>query len=157
MKPAVTPLVLIIAVTLACVASAANIQPTPVDYETSAVDIHGVRHFRNQYPGRHAPWQDDMSQAFAPDHPYGDRSLHHQGKGLFQITLDTKTGAVTEIAVVKSTGFSSLDSAAIASLRHWRWKPGKWKQINLPIAFELSKGSPRLKPGQTPLPHLPRS
>jgi len=149
-------LVLILTVAVTSTASAASKQSTSADYDTSAVDINGIRHYRSQYPAHHVPWDNDRVQAFAPEYPSADRSLHHQGKGLFRLTLDSKTGSVGKITLIKSTGFTTLDSAAIASLRHWRWKPARWKEIYVPVTFRLASSLPPLTPGQTRLPHLPR-
>jgi TonB family protein len=74
--------------------------------------------------------------------------------GIFRLTLDLKTGAVTRVTIVKSTGFLTLDRAAMAAFRRWRWKPGKWKEIDMPIRFSLSSSRPRLPPGAVRIPTL---
>jgi TonB family protein len=119
---------------------------------TSAMDIKGVRHHGNDYPRKHPPWMDDQVQAFAPDYPYVDRALHHEGTGLFRLTLDINTGSVSQARLLKSTGFRTLDNCAIASLRRWRWKAGKWKEIDMPVTFKMGLGPPKLPAGATPLP-----
>ena len=73
------------------------------------------------------------------------------GKGWFRIYLDLNTGYVTQFRVFKSTGFDALDSSAIAAFRHWRWTPGKWKEIELPVAFKISRDD-QLSPGAVRLP-----
>src|SRR6266404_7828232 len=84
---------------------------------TNAVDAKGVRHRGDDYPAKHPPWLDDRVAAFAPDYPYADRAQHHQGVGLFRLTLDLKTGSVSKVTMLKSTGFTSLDGCAVASFR----------------------------------------
>jgi TonB family protein len=119
----------------------------------SAVDIKGVRHTASEYPGHHPPWLDDRLLAVAPNYPYADRARYHQGVGVFRLTLDPRTGAVSKVAMLKSTAFASLDGSAVASFRRWRWKPGKWKEIDMPITFEMASGPPRrLPPGAARLP-----
>jgi TonB family protein len=80
------------------------------------------------------------SSSFQPDYPVEARSRHNQGKGLFRITLDVNTGSVTNVVVVKSTGFSILDDSVIRAIRLWRWRPGKWKEVEIPVAFTLGSG-----------------
>ena len=54
---------------------------------------------------------------------------------MFQLKLNLKTGYVTNVTVVRSAGFAELDTSAVAALRQWRWKPGKWKEIEMAVAF----------------------
>ena len=122
--------------------------------KSSAVDSKGVRRYAVEYPGPHIPWIDDQLKAFAPEYPYADRAKHHEGAGLFCVALDPKTGSPTKVAILKSTGFSTLDNSAVASLFHWRWKPGRWREINVPVRFQIRSGPLELKPGQKVLPHL---
>jgi TonB family protein len=104
----------------------------------SAVDIKGQRHLGSRdFPGLHTPWIADRTAYRHPDYPYEDRSRNHQGDGLFRISLDLKTGLVTQIRVIKSTGFATLDNSAVAAIRKWRWKPGKRKEIDMPIRFRM--------------------
>jgi TonB family protein len=111
--------------------------PSGSSAESAAVDAQGVRHRGSDYHGNRAPWLDDTIKTVTPDYPYEYRSRHHGGNGLFRTTLNVNTGSVTDVAVLKSTGFSMLDSCAIRALRKWRWKPGRWKEIDVPIAFEV--------------------
>jgi TonB family protein len=76
-----------------------------------------------------------MIKAVAPNYPDRDRILRHEGEGLFQLMLDSKTGSVTRVTVIKSTGFQALDASTVASLYQWRWKPGKWREIDIPLRF----------------------
>jgi TonB family protein len=119
--------------------------------ETSAVDAKGVRH---SVPSETAaPWLNDRIKAVAPEYPYADRARHHVGSGRFHLYLDLATGGVTQIRITKSTGFASLDQSAVAALRQWRWKPGRWKEIDLPVTFTIrpnfvpAPGSVRLPRG----------
>jgi TonB family protein len=140
-----------VALMLAIPASRMDAQPRNPD--TSAVDAKGVRHYREDYPQHHAPWMlDDTIRAFGPDYPRSDRMRYHQGIGLFRLTLDLKTGAVSRVTILRSTGFSTLDSCAVAAFRHSLWKPGKWREINIPVTFQMSSGPRPLKPGETRLP-----
>lgn len=124
----------------------------PSSRRGSAVDANGVRHDGKDYPrGQHLPWLDDITLAYSPHYPYGDRVQHNHGRGIYRITLDLKTGSVTNVTVLESTGVSSLDGCALSAFRRWRWKPGKWKEIDLPLTFMISRHAPNF-PGATALP-----
>ena len=103
----------------------------------SAIDAQGVRHDARDYPGRPVPWRGDITKSVAPEYPYEDRTRHHEGSGLFRLTLEVKTGFVTDVLLIRSTGFKELDASGIKSLRQWRWRPGTWKQIDVPIRFTM--------------------
>lgn len=117
----------------------------------SAVDAKGNRHTIAAHSGRFAPWVQDCVKCVAPYYPYEDRRLRHTGEGWFRIYLDLQTGVVTQIEVLKSTGFATLDDSAIAAFRRSQWKPGKWKQIDMPVRFILATPS-ALPPGSVRLP-----
>jgi TonB family protein len=105
---------------------------------SAAVDAKGVRHSSRDYPKVFAPWVRDCVKTNAPDYPHEDRWGRHQGAGLFRLKLDLKTGVVTNVTLLKSTGFSTLDNSAMAALRKWRWPPGKWREVDIPVRFEIS-------------------
>jgi TonB family protein len=94
----------------------------------NAVDAKGLRH-------RGSEWMNDLVVTSRPEYPRSERAQHHTGSGLLRLTLDLKTGSVTRVAIVRSTGFPALDNSAIAAFREWRWKPGRWKEIDVPITF----------------------
>lgn len=104
----------------------------------AAIDIHGKRHPASEYYPKAAPWIDAQRNAAGPEYPFADRRDRHEGVGLFRLFLDVKTGGVGRITIVRSTGYASLDRAALVALQKWRWKPGQWKQIDLPVRFIVS-------------------
>jgi protein TonB len=118
---------------------------------TRAVDAKGVHHDGDSYPHKRPPWLDDIVKKPGPNYPYSDRAKHHTGRGLFRIYLDLQTGAVTQVATLQSTGFATLDESAVAALRRWRWKPGKWKEIEIPVTFVMGHVSDPLPRGATQL------
>jgi TonB family protein len=126
----------------------------PTGTRSSAVDAKGVRHRDDERRGTLPVWMQDRIKVFAPDYPYRDRAQRNEGTGLFRLTLDLKTGAVTGITMLKSTGFVTLDRCTIAAFHHWRWKPGKWKEIEMPITFTMGQRPVRLPPGVVPIPSL---
>ena len=116
---------------------------------SSAVDAKGVRHYDSDYPKKVPPWIEDRIKAVFPEYPSYDRLKRHEGTGLFKLSLDLKTGIVSTVSVMRSTGFSTLDDRAIAALRQWRSKPGKWREIQMPVRFSLSQSH---RPGSIPFP-----
>jgi protein TonB len=70
-----------------------------------------------------------------PKYPYEQRARHVGGMGLVRVTLDLSTGTPSNVAMVQSTGVPVLDSSAVEAFRQWQWKPGKWKEIDVPITF----------------------
>ena len=116
-----------------------------------AIDAKGVRH--KPFGSREiSPVYKDCAKSVAPDYPYGERAQHHTGIGFFRLELNLKSGVVTKITVTKSTGFAVLDNSAIAALRQWRWKPNRWKEIEIPVRFQLERGQHVMPRGAVPIP-----
>jgi TonB family protein len=57
------------------------------------------------------------------------------GKGVVLVTIDPKTGMVTETRMLQSTGSKLLDGAALEAYSKWRFKPGSVPQVKMPIEF----------------------
>jgi TonB family protein len=93
------------------------------------------------------PWSSDVVWTVMPRYPRYPHGLHgiefQEGSGIFRLSLDLKTGRVIDVTVVKSTGHSTLDGSAIEALRQWALKPGKWKQIDVPVKFAIPRSSGR--------------
>jgi TonB family protein len=104
-------------------------------WASSAVDTKGVRHQAKDYPKGHAPWMDDVVKKVQPDYSKFDRMRRNAGFGLYRVKLDTKTGSVSKVSVTHSTGVATLDDSAMKALSQWIWRPGKWKEVDVPIAF----------------------
>jgi TonB family protein len=58
-----------------------------------------------------------------PGYPLTARALHITGSGTFILHIQVRTGLVRYVDVQHSTGSALLDSAAIAALKKWRFKP----------------------------------
>jgi TonB family protein len=112
--------------------------------EFSAVDANGVRHNATDYPQGRLPWLNDPISTRAPDYPFEDTRLRHEGTGVFRLKLDLATGAVRNVTLIRSTGFGTLDDSALSAFYRWRWKPGKWKEITMGVTFKLSTTEPLL-------------
>jgi TonB family protein len=76
-----------------------------------------------------------------PKYPWTARVNHLEGAGLFRLDLDSRTGTVTRVSVIESTGHRVLDEAAIGALRKWRFVPGGASAVRIPIRFTITEGS----------------
>ena len=90
-------------------------------------------------PGQPFPWIGDLAKTVGPEYPSRERQLNHQGAGMFRAAVDTKTGAVINVAVLKSIGYERLDHAVTSAVRQWRLKPGTWRQLDFPVVFEMAR------------------
>jgi TonB family protein len=115
---------------------------SPAEPKSSAVDAKGVRHQMSDYGEGRAPWDADMIKFVKPDYPAEYRARHIEGTGVFRITLDLKTGSVTNVIVLKSTGSPALDASAARAIRQWRWRPQRWKEIEMPVTFTMRPREP---------------
>ena len=59
-----------------------------------------------------------------PEYPFVARARHVTGSGTFILHIQVRTGLVRQVDVEHSTGSRLLDSAALAGLKNWRFKPG---------------------------------
>lgn len=57
------------------------------------------------------------------------------GTGSYRLTFNDQ-GKVTDVQVVRSAGWSSLDSAAITTLRSWRAEAGRGWSVVVPVTFK---------------------
>lgn len=95
---------------------------------------------------------DDVLYKVGPRYPHQFQRSRIGGTGRFQMTIDFKTGKVTNVTVVKSTGHDGLDREAIFALRRWRFKPGKRTQVTVPITFANGSEPLVLPPGSKLVP-----
>jgi TonB family protein len=93
----------------------------------------------------------------APEYPAKAREQHLSGRGLFALRI-LPGGAVARVDTLNSIGHRSLDAAAIAAFRQWRFAryDAPWT-LRVPIRYV--DGTPRIDeamrrrpaPGYTPL------
>lgn len=105
----------------------------------NGVDAKGVTHWQRDDPDGLAPWLEDLTgQVKIAPGLNSDRIHEGEGLGVYRVLINLKTGAVTDVIIVKSTEHEVLDNNARIALRQARWRPGKWKQVDIPVQF----GSP---------------
>lgn len=56
-----------------------------------------------------------------------------QGNGLYRLDIELNTGHVSRVTIIKSAGSKVLDSASTDTFKRWVFKPGKWREITLPV------------------------
>ena len=108
------------------------------EHYVKAIDARGVQYVRPTSDGQIPPWAADVVFSPKPGYPYGERNLRHEGVAVFRLEIDVKTGNTTYVTSVQSSGFQNLDEAALRCVARWRWRPGTWKQVDVPVMFTIS-------------------
>ena len=75
---------------------------------------------------------------YLPVYPVEARRRHMQGGGVFRMYID-ENGVVTKVGVMKSTGHKILDVSAAAGLSRWGAKPGRRREVDMPVQFVLGE------------------
>jgi TonB family protein len=76
-----------------------------------------------------------------PEYPPG-YSLHGaEGRGIFRLTINPKSGLVDELKVVKSTGYKELNELAAKALLQWKFQPGTRSPVEVPVEFYVHGGN----------------
>ena len=94
----------------------------------------------------------DILYQVGPRYPAKYQRARIGGTGRFRMNIDFNTGKLKSVTVVKSTGSDGLDREAIFALRQWRFKPGKARQVELPITFYNGSEPLVLPRGTVPAP-----
>lgn len=63
------------------------------------------------------------------------RGMH--GVGVFQLIINPKNGEVSEVKVVRRTGFQQLDASCVLTLFTWKFKPNTITSAKVPMGFHL--------------------
>ena len=75
-----------------------------------------------------------------PEYPIGFVLHGAQGKGVYRLTINPKSGLVDELKVAKSCGYKSLDELAAKALLQWRFQPGTRGPVEVPVEFYVHGG-----------------
>jgi TonB family protein len=73
-----------------------------------------------------------------PDYPLEARQQHLTGSGLLILHINRETGTVSSIDVKKSTGHKILDDSAVRCFLRWRFTPGKYSIVKVPIRYTMT-------------------
>lgn len=80
-----------------------------------------------------------------PEYPWTARLQGHQGRVILSVWVDADGGA-DRLAVLTSSGYSSLDRAAMEAVERWRFQPARrggvdtGSMIYVPVVFRLNEG-----------------
>jgi TonB family protein len=74
---------------------------------------------------------------YLPVYPVEAIRKRIQGGGVFRMYID-ENGVVTKVGVMKSTGHEILDVRAAAGLSRWGAKPGRRREVDVPVQFAAS-------------------
>jgi TonB family protein len=58
-----------------------------------------------------------------------------EGSGVFVCHIDTRTGIVKYVSVLKSTGSALLDKTGIEAFQHARFSPGTDPEVKVPLRW----------------------
>lgn len=72
----------------------------------------------------------------APKYPQLSRKKKEQGTVLLKLLVKAD-GTVGTISVLKSSGFSRLDQAALQAVKHWRFVPAKQQGQSIDFWYEM--------------------
>jgi TonB family protein len=99
-------------------------------------------------------WNEDQWKSLVvstpqPGYPVEARRHWIQGRGLFVLRVEVRTGLVKTVTIEQSTGSQLLDSSAVVALKHWRFKPlalpshepdKKESFVRVPVNFVMNRG-----------------
>lgn len=93
--------------------------------------------------GHTSPVSDEELLRYAiasPVVPYPEeaRQTKLSGAGLYELRID-KAGTVANVAILKSSGSVVLDKAATVTFRKWRFKPGTFRAIRIPVSWSVNR------------------
>jgi len=66
----------------------------------------------------------------------GARKDRGVSQGVYRLTINQQSGLVDEVGVLKRTGTQKLDGTAVLTFFKWKFKPGAFKQIDIPITYD---------------------
>jgi len=108
----------------------------PID-KGYAIDAHGKRQ-SNALCAHDVIWACGPRYPFRPpstDPATWPRTL--RGDGLYRLDIDSKTGRVNRVTILKSAGSAKLDSASTRALSKWLFTPGKWLAMIIPTTVRI--------------------
>ena len=98
-----------------------------------------------------AVWSDGHSSALSDEelvryavaspgagYPEAAQKAKVTGSGLYELQLN-KAGTTTGVAIVKSSGSAVLDQAARSAFLKWRFKPGVFSRVRVPVSWSVNR------------------
>lgn len=72
-----------------------------------------------------------------PGYPQEAQRTKITGSGHYELRMHL-TGKITEVAIVKSSGSRVLDQAAWNAFMKWRFKPGVFTSVRVPVSWSVN-------------------
>src|SRR6476646_5851076 len=69
-----------------------------------------------------------------PPYPEAAQKAKMTGSGFYELRIN-KAGTITSVVIVKSSGNDVLDKAATTTFRRWRFKPGIFTSVRIPVSW----------------------
>jgi TonB family protein len=119
-------LILVLAFSFSSPAAFAAEETTAVwsDGHTSALSDEDLIRYATASPGAGYP---DAAQ-----------KARLSGSGLYELQIN-KTGVTTAVTVLKSSGKPVLDQAARSAFLKWRFKPGVFRRVRVPVSWSVKQ------------------
>jgi TonB family protein len=76
-----------------------------------------------------------------PEYPPGVVLHMAEGRGVFRLTINPRSGEVDEVKIVKSCGYRTLNELAAKALLQWRFQPGTRGPVEVPVEFYVHGGN----------------
>ena len=71
-------------------------------------------------------------------YPEAAQAQKISGSGVYELQIN-KGGKTTAVAIVKSSGSPILDQAAKSAFLNWRFKPGVFSRIRIPVSWSANR------------------
>ena len=73
-----------------------------------------------------------------PAYPEEAQKAKVTGSGLYELRIN-KSGTITSVVIVKSSASKVLDQAATTTFRRWRFKPGIFTSVRIPVSWSAKR------------------
>jgi TonB family protein len=77
-----------------------------------------------------------------PAYPEEARNAKMSGSGIYELRIN-KGGTIGSVVIVKSSGSDVLDRAATTTFKRWRFKPGIFTSIRIPVSWSAHRVTSR--------------
>jgi TonB family protein len=71
-------------------------------------------------------------------YPEAAQAQKISGSGIYELQIN-KSGKTTAVAIAKSSGSPILDQAARSAFIKWRFKPGVFSRIRVPVSWSVNR------------------
>jgi TonB family protein len=93
--------------------------------------------------GHSSPITDEELLRYAvasPPAPYPEEAQQKNltGNGVYELRID-KTGKTIGVAILRSAGSPVLDRGATSAFGKWRFKPGIFTKIRIPVSWSVNR------------------